>query len=81
MTKVFKDTVGLVLLGLVLLFLWFSINHESKSRNEINRGLEMVICTKIRDELLPITWMINFLIAGTAESNLLSSATEIAATL
>lgn len=32
MTKVFKDTVGLVLLGLVLLFLGFSINHESKKR-------------------------------------------------
>lgn len=32
MTKVFKDTVGLVLLGLVLLFLGFSINHESKKK-------------------------------------------------
>lgn len=26
----FKDTVGLVLLRLVLLFLWLSINHEIK---------------------------------------------------
>lgn len=41
----------------------------------------MVIYTKIRDEILPTTWMINFLIAGTAESDLSSSAIETAATL
>lgn len=50
-TKVFEDTVKLVLLGLLLLFLWFAINHERKT----NPGVKMVICTKTRYELQPIT--------------------------